>query len=267
MRSAASEATRSGGSPATPSSPLDSAAPPEETGTPTATGETGAPADPCAGLQLCEDFESGSAGETPPGWSEYWGWDGSGSRAVLSTEQQHGGAQSLKSAIGTNGQYRVMLPLDPGLARHHWGRIFYQVQTPVALDGQYVHNTFVAFGRPDSENGDESRVVDTVVDPTGAHQFLFNVPDDSCCASSSYDYRYEGGWHCAEWYVDGDSESFRFFYDGTEVDDLAFEGVAGAHIADFDKIIVGWINYQSPSTPNVGWFDDLALDDEQIGCD
>lgn len=243
--------------------------PPDETGSPTAsTGETGSvPTDPCAGYALCEGFEDGSAGETPPGWTEYWGWGGGGSRAVLSTEEHHSGSQSLKAAIGTNGQFRVAHDLDPELARHHWGRIFYLVRTPVALDGQYVHNTFVAFGRPDSENGNESRLVDTVVDPSGAHQFLFNVPDDSCCVGSSYDFRYEGGWHCAEWYADGESESFRFFFDGSEVTDLAFDNVAGAHIADFDKIIVGWINYQSPSTPNVGWFDDLALADTQIGCD
>ncbi|MEQ1506180.1 MAG: hypothetical protein ABMB14_28365, partial [Myxococcota bacterium] len=253
------------GAPATgtPTEPTGDTGP---TGGTAPTGDTGAPPDPCAGYAFCEDFEDGAAGQTPPGWSDYWGWDGSGSRAVLSDEQHHGGARSLKSAVGTNGQYRVSHPVDPALAQHHWGRVFYLVQTPVALDGQYVHNTFVAFGRPDSENGNESRLVDTVVDPTGAHQFLFNVPDDSCCASSSYDYRYEGGWHCAEWYVDGATESFRFYADGVEVGELAFDGVAGAHIAAFDEIVVGWINYQSPSTPNVGWFDDLALDDERIGC-
>ncbi|MEQ1565153.1 MAG: hypothetical protein ABMA64_05905 [Myxococcota bacterium] len=253
-----------GGSSAGPADPPPGSG---ETGVTASTGETGAPADPCAGYSFCEGFEEGAAGETPPGWTEAWGWDPSGSRAVLSTEQSHGGAQSLKGAVGTNGQYRVSRPIDPALAQHHWGRVFYLVQTPVALDGQYVHNTFVAFGRPDSCNGAESRVVDTVVDPTGAHQFLFNVPDDSCCASSSYDYDYAGGWHCAEWYVDGATESFRFFSDGVEVTDLAFSGVEGAHIDEFDEIIVGWINYQSPSTPNVGWFDDLVLDDAQIGCD
>ena len=129
--------------------------------------------------------------------------------------------QSLKGAVGTNGQFRVEhdLAMLGDAVSHHWGRIFYKVKTPVALDGMYVHNTFVAFGRPDADNGNESRLVDTVVDPQGAHQFLFNVPDDSCCVGSSYDYDYEGGWHCAEWYVDGATQSFRFFYDGTEVGD------------------------------------------------
>lgn len=220
----------------------------------------------CASYLFCEDFETGAPGEIPTNWTEHGGWDQSGSRAVLSTEEKHGGAQSLKSAVGTNGQFRVEHTLDSALATNHWGRIFYKVKTPVSLDGQYIHNTFVAFGRPESENGSESRLVDTVMSPEGTHQFLFNVPDDSCCAGSSYDFAYDDAWHCAEWHVDGATESFQFFYDGTEVEDIAFMNEGGAHIADFNSIIVGWINYQSPSTPNEGWFDDLALDDERIGC-
>jgi hypothetical protein len=230
---------------------------------------TGGGASSCADYLFCEDFEMGSPGEMPPGWTERGGWDQGGSRAVLSSDEKHGGSQSLKGAVGTNGQFRIEhdLAMLGDAVGHHWGRIFYKVKTPVALDGMYVHNTFVAFGRPSADNGDESRLVDTVVAPDGTHQFLFNVPDDSCCASSSYDYSYEGGWHCAEWYVEAGTETFRFFYDNTEVTDIAFTGVAGAHIESFSSIIVGWINYQSPSTPNEGWFDDLAIDDSQIGCD
>ncbi len=232
-------------------------------------GSTGNGERSCADYLFCEDFELGNPGEVPPGWAEHAGWDQGGSRAVLSSAQAHGGAQSLASAVGTNGQYRIEHDLDVlgDAVTNHWGRIFYKVKTPVALDGMYVHNTFVAFGRPEGSNGNESRVVDTVVDPQGTHQFLFNVPDDSCCAGSSYDYSYDDEWHCAEWYVEGDTQSFRFFYDGVEVTDIAFSGNQGAHIDGFASIIVGWIDYQNPSTPNEGWFDDLAIDDAQIGCD
>jgi hypothetical protein len=229
---------------------------------------TGSSAGGCASYALCEEFESGSPGETPTGWTEHAGWDQGGSRAVLSTEEKHGGAQSLKSAVGTNGQFRVERDLSSlgELATHHWGRIFYKVKTPVSMDNQYIHNTLVAFGHPDLGNGGESRLLDTVMAPDGTHQFLFNVPDDSCCKSSSYNFKYDDKWHCAEWYVEGATETFQFFYDGAEVKDIAFTGIAGAHIADFKSIIVGWINYQSPSKDNEGWFDDLAIDDQRIGC-
>lgn len=220
----------------------------------------------CDRYLFCEDFEDGAPGAIPSGWTEHAGWDQGGSRALLSTEQAHGGSQSLKSAVGTNGQYRIEHTLDAGLAGTHWGRIFYKVKTPVALDGLYVHNTFVAFGRQENGNATESRVVDTVVAPDGTHQFLFNLPDDSCCPGSSYDYQYDSEWHCAEWHVDAATQSFRFYYDGEEVEDIALDGEPDAHIEDFSSIIVGWINYQSPSVPNEGWFDDLALDDERIGC-
>lgn len=230
---------------------------------------TGGSASGCADYLFCEDFEMGSPGEMPPGWAERGGWDQSGSRAVLASDEKHGGGQSLHSAVGVNGQYRIEhdLAMLGAAAGHHWGRIFYKVKTPVSLDGMYVHNTFVAFGRPSAPNGDESRLVDTVMAPDGTHQFLFNVPDDSCCAGSSYDYAYDDQWHCAEWYVEADTASYRFFYDGTEVTDIALSGVPDAHIDSFHSIIVGWIDYQSPSVPNEGWFDDLALDDERIGCD
>lgn len=211
------------------------------TGTSSSTGS--AMAASCATYKFCEDFEKGNPGETPPGWTEHAGWDQSGSRAVLTADEKHGGAQSLKSAVGTNGQYRIERDLKSlgDLASHHWGRIFYKVKTPVALDGMYVHNTFVAFGRPSTANGSESRLVDTVVDPQGKHQFLINVPDDSCCAGSSYDYQYDANWHCAEWYVDGAAASFQFFYDGAEVKDIALTNEPNAHIADFQSVIVGWI--------------------------
>lgn len=256
-------ATTTGGSPTTGVTGSNTTG----TGATASTG-TGMTSGGCESYAFCEDFESGNPGEVPPGWTEKAGWDQSGSRALLSTEDKHGGAQSLKSAVGTNGQYRIQRSLgDLGaLATSHWGRIFYKVKTPVSLDGQYIHNTFVAFGRPESSNGSESRVVDTVMAPDGTHQFLFNVPDDSCCAGSSYDFQYDDAWHCVEWQVDGATESFRFYYDGTEVTDIAFENVDGANISDFDSVIVGWINYQSPSVPNEGWFDDLAIDDERIGC-
>lgn len=235
----------------------------------TTSTSTGTGAGGCASYAFCEDFEAGNAGEVPPGWVEHQGWDQGGSRAVLTTDEKHGGAKALRSAIGTNGQYRIRRDLTSfgALATSHWGRIFYKVKTPVAMFNGYIHNTFVAFGHPDEGNGSESRVVDTVMGPQGTHQFLFNMPDDQCCASSSYDFTYDANWHCAEWHVDGATGSYQFFYDGAEVEEIAVTNETDARIDSFDSIIVGWINYQSPSSPNEGWFDDLALDEERIGCD
>jgi hypothetical protein len=148
----------------------------------------------------------------------------------------------------------------------HWGRIFYKVKTPFPLpSGGVIHNTLVGL-----RGSDESRVVDTVVNSNGDHQFLYNLPDDSCCSGSAYDYRsYDGGWHCAEWYIDATTQSFRFFFEGAEVTSIGFQNRPNgeARIEQFSSIAVGWINYQTPDPPYYeAWFDDLAIDDNRIGC-
>jgi hypothetical protein len=112
----------------------------------------------------------------------------------------------------------------------------------------------------------ENRIVDTVVNNNGSHQFLFNIPDDSCCTSSAYNYKFEDKWRCAEWRVGVPQQSFQFWIDGTEVTSLAFNGRANARMSSYTSIAVGAIFYQTPPAPIVVWFDDLAIDDERIGC-
>ena len=77
----------------------------------------------------------------------------------------------------------------------------------------------------------ESRVVDTVQDPSGKIQFLYNLPDDSCCNGSSYNYAFDSNWHCAEWHVDSTAKSFQFFLDSTEIPAIGFTGKAGANLS------------------------------------
>ncbi len=226
-----------------------------------------APGVGCEGTSylFCEDFESATGSALPAGWVVGSGWmDGDPS---VSSTVAHTGTRSLRSASAMSGQHRAEHPLDSlGAARgHHWGRVFYRVEAPAFVPTSgVVHNTMVGL-----LGSTECRVVDTVVNTAGAHQFLFNIPDDSCCVGSSYDYHsYDGDWHCAEWYVDEASQSFRFFFDGTEVTDLAFSRAdSNAHIEAFDAIALGWRNYQEATTPYDSYFDDLALDDARIGCE
>lgn len=230
------------------------------------TSDAGAPSARCA-HRLCEDFESATAGSLPSGWSVVAGWN-SGTPQVTDAEH-HGGAKALKSAVAANGQPRAMRTLtDLGAtAGKHWGRIFYKVKTPAPLPAQggVIHNTLVGL-----KGSTEARVVDTVVNPQGKHQFLYNLPDDSCCTGSSYDYAsYDGAWHCAEWYVDAATQTYRFYFEGKEVPSIGFSNGTQqrAHIEQFSAIYLGWINYQTPKTPYEAWFDDLAIGDARIGCD
>ncbi|AKF04494.1 hypothetical protein DB32_001643 [Sandaracinus amylolyticus] len=218
---------------------------------------------------FCEDFESAAPGSLPEGWTVGGGWQLGDSVPEVTSESVHTGARALRSSIAISGQRRAERSIESlGDARGvHWGRVFYRVQTPAFVpSGGVVHNTLLAL-----LGADEARVVDTVIRNDGAHQFLYNVPDDSCCAGSSYDHRtYDGDWHCAEWRVDRTTQSYRFFIDGDEVDDIAFDHGAGdtrARMDAFSRIALGWRNYQTPDTPYTSYFDDLAIDDERIGCE
>jgi hypothetical protein len=240
-----------------------------------ASPEGGSAGSGCSGkaYKLCEDFESANAGALPTGWTAVSGWGTGGT--TVADDDHHSGTKALKSAPGPNGQPRAGKSLSAlgATANKHWGRIFYKVKSPATIppaadppDNDVIHNTLVGL-----KGSTESRVVDTVVNRDGKHQFLYNLPDDSCCTGSDYLYTsYDGKWHCAEWYVDASMQQFRFFYDNAEVKIGFNYGAAStkAHIGQYTQIIVGWINYQTPKMPyNQAWFDDLAIDDNRIGCD
>jgi hypothetical protein len=171
---------------------------------------------------------------------------------------------SLKSSSMTPGQNRIQLSLSAlgAVATKHWGRIFYKLQSPVVKPTSGVlHVTFVAL-----QGTTENRVVDTVEMTDGTHQWLYNVPNDSCCAGSDYKWSFDGNWHCAEWYVDLSTKSYRFFTDGTEVTQIGFTNNSNAQMSAWTALGVGEIFYQQPPATLVMWFDDLAINDSQIGC-
>ena len=239
---------------------------------PAGPGGSGGASSACA-YKLCENFESGTVGGVPTGWTALAGY-GSSAGVGLANDAAHGGSMSLKSNSSTPGQGRVEKALSSlgATATKHWGRIFYKFQSPAPkpASGNYLHITLTALGNPGTNSSAtsifENRVVDTVEDGTGHHQWIYNVPDDSCCPGSTYDWSFDASWHCAEWYVDQSTQSYRFFSDGTEVTQIGFTNNSNAKMMAWTNIAVGTIFYQSPPSPVVVWFDDLAIDDKQIGC-
>ena len=138
-------------------------------------GGAGAAACP---YKLCEGFESGTVGGLPTGWTLLKGYGNSTAAqdVGLATDQVHSGAMSLKSSSMATGQNRVQKALSGlgAVATKHWGRIFYKAQA-VKPTSNVIHVTMVAL-----EGTTEDRIVDTVEMTDGTHQWLFNVPDDSC---------------------------------------------------------------------------------------
>ena len=230
-------------------------------------GDAGSAASGCTGktYKLCEDFESGTVGKIPNGWTALQGYTATRGGAVLASDAAHSGSMSLKSdgmMIEMDRVQRSLAAIGPTAAKH-WGRLFYKAGTPLPMPNSgVIHITMAAL-----QGTTEDRVVDTVVATNGTHQWLFNIPDDSCCVGSDYKWSFDTAWHCAEWNIDVATSSFRFFSDGQEVTQLAFTGKTGARMSDYTSIGLGTVYYQMPPAPITMWFDDLAIDDNRIGCE
>jgi hypothetical protein len=207
-------------------------------------------------------------GALPTGWTQYNGYGAaSPQNVVLATDQFHSGKMSLKSDdLGKSGAARAQHSLSAlgATASTHWGRIFYKVENPAPKPtGGVWHNTWTSLTGSMGEN----RIVDTVENTGGMHQWLYNLPSDGCSEGSAYNWGYDTAWHCAEWYVDSTAHSYRFFTDGTEVTTIGFTGkTCDMMSSPYTDVIVGSTSYQMPSAPWIMWFDDLAIDDTQIGC-
>jgi hypothetical protein len=220
----------------------------------------------CAGksYKLCEDFESGAPGAIPTGWTALRGYAAMRGGVGLATDAAHSGKMSLKSDSMQTGMDRVqrsLMGLGATITKH-WGRVFYKAgQSGTTPKTGVIHITMLAL-----EGTTENRVVDTVVATSGSHQWLFNIPDDSCCAGSPYNWKFDDAWHCAEWNIDVATSSFKFFSDGVEVPQLTFTGKAGARMSTYTAIGLGTIYYQVPPSNIAMWFDDLAVDDARVGC-
>lgn len=231
----------------------------------------------CAGktYKFCEDFESGTVSQLPTGWTSFKGYGADSPKdQQLASDQFHSGSKALKSTAGTKGTSRIQRSLSSlgATATKHWGRIFFKVQSPSAtlptsVNNGYLHTTFISMLGGSSEN----RLVDTVeMGPSHTYQWLYNLPSDAAGSGteSGYAYTFDDAWHCAEWYVDVGSMSYRFFYDSKEITQMAFSNKPAAQMASYTTIVVGTTYYQD-TTLNpafVAWFDDIAIDDQQIHC-
>jgi hypothetical protein len=218
---------------------------------------------------ICESFESTSVGGVPSGWSKH-------GDAAVQADQAARGTHALKIGAAASGERRLYTDASL-LGSGHWGRIFYKVQLPAPLPGagNVIHSTLVAFQGNGPQNGSsEYRVVDTVEDSNGKHQFLWNVQPSSASEfgkGSAYNWSYDGNWHCAEWHVDGATQSYQFFIDGAEVTQIAIANGAGKYSGTdipnvFTQARVGWNNYQSASPGFVAWIDEIAMHTSRIGC-
>lgn len=241
------------------------------------TGSGGPDLGPCppGKYLICESFDDTDVGAIPQGWTRH------GDPVAVADDAAVSGSRSLKMGPIPVWERRIYHDAA-ALGSGHWGRIRYKVQLPVP--DAFVHSTLVAlFGEGPTTGAQEVRVVDTVKEDADGwnndgdgnhHQFLYNVQPNGpeFGKGSDYDWKFDDQWHCAEWHIDGPTQSYDFYIDGLHVEQISIANgpgnYEGSEIPDsFSEVRIGWINYQDSPPGFTAWIDDVALDDERIGCD
>ncbi|SMF64460.1 hypothetical protein [Pseudobacteriovorax antillogorgiicola] len=206
---------------------------------------------------LCIDFEDVEPGSAPQD-----------TELGLNVEVvDSAGKQSAKSLhFYTNNKgltYQSSYLKAANIPGKHWGRLYYKIEN-VANPSNYTHITFVAATNP---NGYEVRLADTVRDPSGKIQYLYNFPDDQGGKSSAYNWTFDDKWICVEWQVDSDKQIYEFYRMGEKVGDIS-GSVAGDHGGipeNYEALLIGGQVYQQG--PDVsGWIDDVVISTSRINC-
>jgi len=221
---------------------------------------------------ICEGFEGAAVGTNvaPAGWSRTGAVD-----VIADAANVYRGAHAMRINAAESGPRRIVKTGADiaALGNGHWGRIFYKFQTPAPVScdsccGNVLHSTLVELAGVGPAGGaGDYRVVDTVENLSGMHQFLYNIQysGNEVGRASAYSYKYDGKWHCAEWHIDNPTQAFQFYIDGTQV---SLPGSAALDVPpSFTQLRVGLYNYQKACSPYlVTWIDEIALDKSRIGC-
>jgi hypothetical protein len=223
-----------------------------------------------------EDFESTPVGAIPDGFT------GDTNKVAVRDDFANSGKKALRVEPATRGARRITLKGDvlTKLGGQFWGRLYYRVQQPYPLPdpnsgNPVIHSTFVAGSAISPQFNDpiEVRMLDTVENKAGAHQYIYNVQPrqrGEFGKGSAYLYHYTNEWTLAEWSVNYDTQSYHLYINGKEINGVALDKGATNFTKvelpkEFTSLSFGLYNYQAAGTGFVVWIDDIALGKERIG--
>jgi hypothetical protein len=230
-----------------------------------------------AGVQLCEDFESGMINPSI--------WTVSGTRPVVDTMQAARGTHALHITQHGNGlSYIKETSTFPEANDTYFGRVFvYFKSLPATLpDGgmNYAHWTMLAgsgTGAPGEirvsgqlQNGKNLFGVGTDTGTYDAGSGDWTTSDNDPKGSPSPVPL--GQWLCIEWMHKGDTSETQFWWDDARHPSLSTTasmhgGNANPYLLpQFDQVWVGWQEYQTSSEVFELWIDEIAIDSRRIGC-
>lgn len=237
-----------------------------------------------AGVQLCEDFETGTL--DPTTWKVV-----GGHTPTIDGAHVARGAKALHIVVNGNGASMIQESKTfPAVDNTYWGRVFvYFDKLPAHTqpDGgmTYSHWTF-AYGQGTGATNGQIRLSGQL-QKTGANYINhFGVGTDDQSPSGTGDWTNSdddpagsplgvptGKWACVEWLHDGKNNVTRFFWDDTEHPSLATTATKhGGVVANqylmptFTSTTIGWQEYQVSTQTFEMWVDEIAIDSQRIGC-
>jgi hypothetical protein len=227
-----------------------------------------------AGVQLCEDFESGAIDSGT--------WQISGTTPVVDGVQHARGSKALHIKLNGNGlSYIKETKTFPEPSNTYFGRTFVYFNSLPGPPMTYAHWTFIAAAGTGVSG--EIRVsgqlqnslnlfgvgTDNRVDPMGTGDWT-NSDSDPAGMPKPVPVQQ---WLCIEWMHKGDTNETRFWWDATEHPSLSTSsskhGGTQSYpyvLPQFTNVWVGWQEYQTSSETFELWIDEIAIDKTRIGC-
>jgi hypothetical protein len=252
-------------------------APADRTGTNDAarpSGDTAAalPGIECKVARYCDDFEVYAPGNAP---GKPWAASTSGGGKIsIDASKAFSGKQSLHVTTPggsfNGGMLTQRMPALPLPGNNLYGRMMVYFE---ARPGPAVHFTlFGAYGSLPAGGG----TAGYTMGGTGKGLPLFNYTKGDFTKNERTMLWPVGRWACAQWQFDGSTgpdgttrDELRFWLDGSPRTDLTIIKTtsAGAWRAPtFDRLRLGFENYQPTDAAIEVWIDDFAIDGKPVGC-
>ena len=237
-----------------------------------------------SGLQLCEDFESGTIDASV--------WSIRGKTPVIDGVQKARGAKALhihvKSDISMGGGGYISSGLTekktfPAASNRYYGRMFVYFQALPVPTASFTFSHWTMIGGSGTGVTGDIRVsgflqngknrfgvgTDSGTDPKGTGDWT-TLDDDP---KGNFKPVPLADWQCIEWMNDGEHNETAFFWDATEHASMHTTGtVHGGNAANpyvlpqFTQTWMGFEVYQGGGEDYEMWVDEIAIDKERIGC-
>jgi hypothetical protein len=234
----------------------------------------------CDGLDvlLCESFEEVAKGQLPgaPFTVRAYPALGNAGAPTMAVDDARAarGARSLHLVVGDRAEaYLRVASLFPEHSGRLFGRVFFYAADPVPEIGDTVHWNVVEGTGPNGQGGTKFVRYGGTYNEFDNGGYIFNFDQrprpsgfNELARGDTHNIE-TGKWICVEWSFT--TTEARLYRDGVEVTQArGMSPINGAEFTfpTYDGLNIGWAIYQDVETPFEVWVDEIALDDERIGC-